>query len=364
MLGDFRLIRQIGCGGMGIVYEAEQLSLHRRVALKVLPSVSADDPRRLKRFLVEAQAAAALHHPHIVPVFVVGEEQGVHYYAMQLIEGRTLAQIILGRNRIEPRPWSPVDGAARSTPSSERTAWLGDEDLERPRTPLSLDSSPDVVSLPTSPSPDPSVRLSPRWVAELGRQAAEALDYAHRQGIVHRDVKPSNLIVDRDGQLWVADFGLARVPGGDRTATGTLVGTFRYMSPEQVAGASEVIDHRTDVYSLGATLYELLLLRPAHPQDDRLELFRAITERAPVSPRQVDPTIPRDLETIVLKAMARHRGARYETAGALADDLARFLAGSADRRAPRRACQSGSRGGWQDTGAWSRPAPCWCWASS
>jgi serine/threonine protein kinase len=304
VLGDFRLVRQIGCGGMGIVYEAEQISLHRRVALKVLPSVSADDPRRLKRFLAEAQAAAGLHHPHIVPVYMVGEEQGIHYFAMQLIEGRTLARIVAHcRNGTAARSWNTADGTARSTPPSERTVWLEAEGVVVRPTPgdpvssrdaantLSLCSPPDH-EVSTTGGPELPVRLDPRWVAGIGRQAAEALHHAHQQGIVHRDVKPSNLIVDRDGQLWVGDFGLARVPGGDRTATGMLVGTFRYMSPEQVAGASEVIDHRTDVYSLGATLYELLLLRPAYAEEDRLELFRAITNGAPVPPRQVDPTIP------------------------------------------------------------------------
>lgn len=340
VLGDFKLRRLIGCGGMGIVYEAEQVSLHRRVALKVLPSVSADDPERLGRFLREAQAAASLHHPHIVPVFVVGEEQGIHYFAMQLIEGRTLAQIIaLGRNGSKPRSRNQADDTAWWTPCSEKTVRLGAEGVAstpnggtgaaavkgQTANPPLWGSTPGHDGS-TSSAPDIPVRLSPRWVAEFGSQAAEALHYAHQRGIVHRDVKPSNLIVDNEGCLWVVDFGLARVLGCDVTVTGTLVGTFRYMSPEQVAGASEMIDHRTDLYSLGATLYELLVLRPAYPEDDRLDLFRAITERAPVPPRQVDPTIPRDLETIVLKAMARDRGARYATIGALAEDLARYLA--------------------------------------
>ncbi len=267
VLGDFRTVREIGRGGMGVVYEAVQLSLNRRVALKILPSVSADDPRRLRRFQVEAQAAACLNHPHIVPVYLVGAEGGVHFFAMQLIEGRTLAEAIAGGER-----------------------------------------------------------LAPRAAAELGRQAAEALDYAHAQGVVHRDVKPSNLLIDGLGRLWVADFGLARVgESGDLTATGDLMGTLRYASPEQALGARGVVDHRTDVYSLGTTLYERLALRPAFDGSDRIDLLRRIADEEPRPLRRIDPTIPRDLETIVLKAMAKDPADRYPTARAVADDLGRFL---------------------------------------
>jgi len=283
LLGDFLIVRVIGRGGMGVVYEAVQKSLNRRVALKILPSSSANDPRKVKRFQVEAQAAALLQHPHIVPVYLVGSENGLHYYAMQFIEGRTLAEIITA-------------------------SWRGG----------------DAVAQGADP---PGCKLSsPRMAAELGRQAALALHFAHEQGIIHRDVKPSNLLIDDSGWLWVSDFGLARIAGqADVTLSGAVLGTLRYMSPEQAFGTRVVVDHRADVYSLGATLCELITLRPVFEGDDRLELLRRISQEEPRPPRRMDPAIPRDLETIVLKAMAKDPEERYVTALELADDLGRFL---------------------------------------
>jgi eukaryotic-like serine/threonine-protein kinase len=281
-LGDFRTIRVIGRGGMGVVYEAVQISLNRRVALKVLPMTSADEPRKLKRFQIEAQAAALLNHPHIVPVYLVGAEKGAHFYAMQLIEGRTLAEVITEFRRERGTTGEPTASNA-SGPSA-------------------------------------------RFAADLGRQAARALDHAHEQGILHRDVKPSNLLIESSGWLWVADFGLARIAvEADQTSTGVVMGTLRYMSPEQITGSRRVVDHRADVYSLGATLYELIMLRPAFDHIDHVELIMKIARDEPRRPRAIDPAIPRDLETIVLKAMAKDPSARYTTAGELADDLGRFL---------------------------------------
>ena len=176
--------------------------------------------------------------------------------------------------------------------------------------------------------------LPPREVAELGRQAAEALDYAHRNEVLHRDIKPSNLLFDADHRLWIADFGLARVRGdSDLTATGDVIGTMRYLSPEQAQGRRGAVDGRSDVYSLGATLYELLTLRQVFDGDDRAELLRRIIAEEPGSPRRLDPAIPLDLETIVLKALAKEPAERYATAGDLADDLTRFLAGQPIRSA-------------------------------
>ncbi|QEH32311.1 Serine/threonine-protein kinase PrkC [Aquisphaera giovannonii] len=267
-LGDFSIVRVIGRGGMGVVYEAVQRSLGRRVALKILPAAP-DDPRKLQRFRVEAMAAACLRHPHIVPVYLTGSEGDCHFYAMQLIEGRTLAAV-----------------AASRPPHRE--------------------------------------------AAELGRQAALALQYAHEQGVVHRDVKPSNLLVDESGWLWVGDFGLARMAGqSDLTQSGAILGTLRYMSPEQAAGARSVVDHRTDVYSLGATLYELIAGRPVFEADgdSRLGLLRQVADGQPRRPRLIDPSVPRDLETIVLKALSKDPAGRYATAGEMAEDLGRFLEG-------------------------------------
>jgi serine/threonine protein kinase/tetratricopeptide (TPR) repeat protein len=288
-LGEFRLLREIGRGGMGVVYEAEQTSLGRRVALKVLAASPGIDAKQVARFQIEAQVAAALNHPHIVPIFAVGCDRGVYYYAMQLIEGRCLAEMLRDSGL---RPGSGATG-----------------DQLRGRDSATNSRSP----------------FSPRAAAELAMQAAEALEHAHGLGVLHRDIKPGNLLVDGRGHLWIADFGLARFRGaGDLTLSGDLLGTLRYMSPEQAAGG-RILDPRTDVYSLGATLYELLTARPAFDGTDQQEVLRQITHFEPPAPRKLDPTIPHDLETIVVKAMAKEPSQRYPTARELADDLGRFL---------------------------------------
>ena len=157
-------------------------------------------------------------------------------------------------------------------------------------------------------------------------QVAEALDHAHTRGILHRDIKPANLLLDDQGQLWVTDFGLAQIQGNPGlTLTGDILGTLRYMSPEQALAKRVVIDGRTDIYSLGVTLYELLTLRPAIDGQDRQEILRKIAEEEPAPPRKLNPAVPRDLETILLKAMAKEPSGRYATAKELADELRRFL---------------------------------------
>jgi eukaryotic-like serine/threonine-protein kinase len=288
-LGEFRLLREIGRGGMGVVYEAEQASLGRRVALKVLGAIAGVDAKQLARFQIEAQVAAVLNHPHIVPIFAVGCDRGVHYYAMQLIDGRCLAELLYDSGT-------------------------------RPGSSAASDQPTDQAAPPTPGRP-----FSPRAAARLAMQAAEALEHAHGLGVLHRDIKPGNLLVDGHGHLWVADFGLARFQGaGDLTLSGDLLGTLRYMSPEQAAGG-RVLDPRTDVYSLGATLYELLTGRPAFNGTDRQELLHQIVHIEPPPPRKLDTTIQHDLETIVVKAMAKEPSQRYASARELADDLARFL---------------------------------------
>ncbi|MCP5519531.1 MAG: protein kinase [Verrucomicrobiales bacterium] len=303
-LGDFRIGREIGRGGMGTVYEAEQISLGRRVALKVLPLAALLDARLLQRFKNEAQAAAQLHHNHIVPVHAVGCERGLHYYAMPYIEGASLAAVIDELRRSAPSP-EPGESSHAASLARRLTGSRGDE-----------------------PANGTQGREFLRSVARLGQQAAEALDHAHAVGVVHRDIKPSNLLLDQQGRLWVTDFGLAhyQLSGKDSlTLPGDLLGTARYMSPEQAGGRSVLMDHRTDVYSLGVTLYELLCLRPAFAADERQELLRQVTEDEPPVPRRLNPAIPPDLETIVLKAMAKEPELRYASAADLAADFERFL---------------------------------------
>jgi serine/threonine protein kinase/tetratricopeptide (TPR) repeat protein len=294
-LGDYKVIREIGRGGMGVVYEAEQMLLGRRVALKVLPFAATMDARQLQRFQNEARAAACLHHPHIVPVYAVGCERGVHFYAMQFIEGQSLAGVI---------------GASKK------------ESESRAKPQAAASTIRDLNS---------STQLSTRGpaffhaAARLGVQAAQALDHAHQVGVLHRDIKPANLMVDGRGNVWITDFGLAQIQGDVQlTMTGDLVGTLRYMSPEQALAKRVLVDHRTDIYSLGATLYELLTLQPVFPGGDRQELLRQIAFEEPLALRRHNKAIPAELETIVLKALEKNPADRYASAQELADDLERY----------------------------------------
>ena len=253
-LGDFRIVREIGRGGMGVIYEAEQITLKRRVALKVLSSGTSESAKQLERFQREAEAVARLHHTNIVPVFGSGSQDGVHYFAMQLIDGDPLSKL------------------------------------------------PDLTFLE---------------IARLGMQAASALAYAHSHGVLHRDVKPSNLLLDRSGEVWVTDFGLAKLSDvGELTQTGDIMGTLKYMAPEQLEGRA---DERTDIYSLGLTLYELVTRQPAF--DISKSLANRIRNHEFPAPRAINPDVPRDLETIILKATASEPPHRYASASELADDL-------------------------------------------
>jgi serine/threonine protein kinase len=324
-IGEFRLLREIGRGGMGVVYEAYQTSLNRRVALKVLPFAAALDSKQLQRFQNEAQAAAQLHHSNIVPVYAIGAERGVHYYAMQLIEGQSVAALIDELRRQESMPSSEpaaTSGASRrATPSGEPTG---------PYNPLPQETGRKETAIAPAGaiSTDRSGGRAAyfRRVAQLGQKAAEALEHAHQAGVVHRDIKPANLLVDVRGHLWVTDFGLALFQtGAGLTMTGELLGTLRYMSPEQAWARRGEVDHRTDIYSLGVTLYELLTLHAAFDGQDRQELLTQIVHLEPREPRRIDRTIPIELETIVLKAIAKVPAERYATAQDMADDLQRFL---------------------------------------
>nr|WP_303652953.1 protein kinase [Paludisphaera mucosa] len=375
-LSDYRIVREIGRGGMGVVYEAEQVSLGRRVALKVLPHHIARDPKALERFRREAKAAARLHHTNIVPVFEVGREGEIAFYAMQFIQGQGLDHVIDELARLRAGDDGPAAGAAvegteaasvaaavprdrefgqvaqslwkgrlgaqsmeaagsfaeAAGPGSFRAeaTWAGLESLAVDRPPAEV--APPAASTGSAVLPggaavssvDSSGRRTPyfRSVAQIGRQTAQGLAYAHARGIVHRDVKPSNLLLDTAGVVWIADFGLAKADDDGLTATGDILGTLRYMAPERFRGEG---DGRADVYALGLTLYELLTLRPAHQATDRLELIERIQNEEPPRPRSLDPRIPRDLETIVLKAIDKDPAGRYRSADALAEDLGRFL---------------------------------------
>jgi tetratricopeptide (TPR) repeat protein len=329
-LGDFRLLREVGRGGMGVVYEAEQLSLGRRVALKVLPFAGALDARQLQRFKNEAQAAAHLQHQNIVPVHFVGCDRGVHYYAMQFIDGRTLAAVIAELRRERGGGRRPgLDATtpyAPQPPAPSSVEGIGMPEAAARVTSVERPAAGETVTGSITPGSGLSRAAYGRWVARLGEQAAQALEHAHQLGVIHRDIKPGNLLLDGRGNLWITDFGLAHCQSqAGLTMSGDLVGTLRYMSPEQALAKRVVVDHRTDIYSLGTTLYELLVLEPAYRGKDREELLRQIAFEEPRPPRRLDRAIASELETIVLKALAKNPDERYQTAQELADDLRHYM---------------------------------------
>lgn len=381
-VGAYRIIREIGRGGMGVVYEAEQVALGRSVALKVLPPNLFQRTDSVERFQREAAAAASLHHTNIVPVFEVGCAEGTWFYAMQLINGCGLDVIRKEVRTIRSRVASTDAVARAETKEEERPQPADANDLAEtvvrvreekavPEVDQVPDTGPsrrtmrhdndefDVVGVLSSLGHRPSARTGTngtrsteinggngrrvgagndkqngnttgpgfahyRSVAEIGRQAAGALEHAHQRGVIHRDVKPSNLILDHAGIVWLADFGLAKRLDADLTGTNEAAGTVRYMSPERFEGQSNA---GCDVYALGVTLYELLTLERAFSATDYPTMMQQIREVEPRVPRLVDPAIPFDLQTIVLKAMAKDPARRYATAQEMHDDLACYLNG-------------------------------------
>ncbi len=310
-IGDFQIVGELGRGGMGVVYEAIQLSLGRHVALKVLPFAAGLDEVRLQRFRNEAHAAAALHHTHIVPVYAVGSDRGVHYYAMQRIDGSTLVEFIerMRASNVD-RPTSDASDTQKIFRGTTGTVY---DPSVRQSTILSESSA--------------SRRRYYQSVVRMVHQAAEAIQHAHQYGVIHRDIKPANLLLDSVGKIWVTDFGLAQVQNdaSHLTRTGDPMGTLRYMSPEQAAGNRDELDHRTDIYSLGVTLYELLTLTPAIQGNGYREMLNHVALHDPPAPRSVDPSLPLELDTIVRKAIAKVPGERYASAGAFAEDLQAWL---------------------------------------
>jgi serine/threonine-protein kinase len=347
-LGEYRIVREIGRGGMGVVYEAEQESLGRRVALKVLAPGAAAHPTHVERFQREARAAARLHHTNIVPVFAVGEEDGTQYYVMQYIEGCPLNEVLheLRRQRdaaADPEPAAPE--GETSSAAVARSLWHGRFRAAAPRDRPEAgrpDKATQLAETVVPQRPPPSDPLGkPRGApassrllsdthrpfaksaAHIGAQAADALEYAAGQGVLHRDVKPSNLLLDVWGTVWLTDFGLAKATGTpDLTRTSDVLGTLHYMAPERFRGQADV---RSDVYALGLTLYELLALRQAFGDPAQEQLVEQITSRGPPRLDRINPQLPRDLVTVVHKATALDPADRYQTAGALAADLRCYL---------------------------------------
>jgi serine/threonine protein kinase len=314
-LGDFEVVRELGRGGMGVVYLARQVSLNRLVALKVLGGLALS-PRAVQRFRREAEAAAKLHHTNIVQVFGSGEQDGAHFYAMELVNGPSLDRVLRQlRQAHEP----PVPGG--------ESAWE-EPPTDLARTGTYVEGAGPAADLVTAASPS-SIGSDGHYfdaIACMTAEVADALDYAHRQGVVHRDVKPANLLLSPDGRLSVNDFGVARLleePGV--TQSGEFVGTPAYMSPEQVAAGRKPIDHRTDVYSLGATLYELLTLRRPFAGEGREQVLAQILHKEPRPPRKLNGRVPADLETVCLKALEKDPDRRYQTAGEMAEDLRRYV---------------------------------------
>ena len=337
-MGEYRLLREVGRGGMGVVYEAVQESLGRHVALKVLSAGLGVQGEFLERFRREAQAAAGLHHTNIVPVFGVGEWRAegvnppIHFYVMQFIRGLGLDRVLeVVRRRHAPT----ASGTGRASTPSCPAEPAGPPAVAPPYSGMPRAASADCgtpeLGEPSGLTAQAEAEYF-RAAARLIAQAADALDHAHRHGVLHRDVKPSNLLLDGHGTVWVTDFGLAKTTGGETlTGTGDILGTLRYMAPERFRGEA---DARSDVYALGATLYELLTLRPAYADSDRLRLMERIRQGDRHPLRRLAPRLPRDLETIVLKAMAAAPAERYTTAAALAEDLRRFLSDRPIRARP------------------------------
>lgn len=277
-LGDYELLEEIGRGGMGVVYKARQKKLDRTVAVKMILAGYLGSPEHLRRFQQEAKAAARLQHPHIVHVHEIGEHEGRQFFVMEYVEGVSLAQRIA-------------------------------------QGPLEIGEAVRILSL-----------------------TADAVAHLHEQGIVHRDLKPSNILLDRQGQPHVGDFGLAKVFRADSTATasGVITGTPSYMPPEQAAGRGELVGPAADIYSLGAILYEMLTGRPPFLEENPLDTLMQVLTREPLLPRSINPKIPRGLQLICLKCLAKKPGQRYASARELVEDLDRYSRGEALRARPPR----------------------------
>src|SRR5438876_8876768 len=268
LAGRYRVVRKLGTGGMANVYLAEDLELGRRVALKMLDDRHAQDEQFVERFRREAKNAAGLSHPNIVSIYDRGQAEGTYYIAMEYLEGRTLKELLVARGP----------------------------------TPLAV-------------------------AIDYARQILAAIGFAHRNGIVHRDIKPHNVVVDADGRLKVTDFGIARSGASQMTEVGSIIGTAQYLSPEQARGAP--VDQRSDVYSVGIVLYEMLTGKVPFTGDTPLEIAMKHLSEVPSPPSELRPDVPDDLDLVVLRALAKDPEDRYQTAEEMNADLARIQQGLA-----------------------------------
>jgi len=373
--GDFVIQREIGRGGMGIVYSAHQRSLNRRVALKVLPANYLPSPKHVMRFKREAYSSAKLHHTNIAPVFGVGEKGGTHYYAMQYIDGygmdaiiRSMLQLTVKQDEdpelldhrmraFEPEQTNSSTGIAQRLVASKVTT--DQSQISSQDSGIQFSSSDSHPTIDVSSGNGSQMRFwrffvnadgvrteSYYWrnIAGLGIQVAGALQHAHDMAIFHRDIKPSNLMIDFTGKVWVTDFGLARVAGDPNlTESHDTVGTLRYMAPEQFQGQFDV---RTEIYNLGVTLYEIATLQPAVTEPEAPRLIQQAMTETPIPPRAINPNIPRDLESIILKSIAPDPSDRYQSASELADDLRRFSVGDV--------IQAGRKRPWAKVWRWAQ----------
>lgn len=333
-LGDFQILKEIGRGGMGIVYLARQNSLGRLVALKLLPNSATFDDNRVARFQREARAAAALHHTNIVPIFEVGRDDGVSYYVMQYINARSMREFIKSMVRRSEKKGvlgSPISNLESHEMSTVVTPRDSDEANEKQKSKSDLPNSKNLGSGIQSASshvsgiPPVHFRAYCDHAARMAKQVADGLAHAHSKGVLHRDIKPGNLLIDDQLNVWITDFGLAKSQGSpDITTSGDVIGTLAYMSPEQLVGEA---DQRSDVFALGLTLYELLALQPAYSEKNRASLIFQVREANPPSLQSLNPEIPIDLSTIVHKCLRQEPGERYQSASDVARELQRFLDG-------------------------------------
>jgi WD40 repeat protein/serine/threonine protein kinase len=327
--GDYELLDELARGGMGVVYRARQVSLNRPVALKMILAGHLATPALKQRFQTEAEAAARLDHPHIVPIYEIGEHEGQHYFSMKLIEGGTLAE----RSSEFRFPSSDLGHSPQR--AATRSPFPGRKSRREGGTSLSKSALQNRQS----------------QIANLLATIARAVHYAHQRGILHRDLKPTNILLDEKRDPHVTDFGLAKLAEDDSslTMTAAILGTPAYMAPEQAAGQSKGLTTAADIYSLGAILYELLASQPPFRAETAVETLRQVCEEEPIGPHALNPAVDRDLETVCLKCLNKDPQRRYGSAEMLAEDLDRWRNGEPILARPSTA--------WERTRRWTRRNP-------